>query len=115
MTPIKPRIIFHAHQASIESGIEITALILEHKGNNYHLYGSTGDTIHIFTESLAIYVLTINKTLSIMGLSAFMTAEPDPINSIYLHSTSEIEETVGCNWEQMKPEVLVRKLIECLI
>jgi hypothetical protein len=39
----------------------LTALFSPTRGNHYHLPGGTGDTINVFTQSVAIYVLAINK------------------------------------------------------
>lgn len=114
MQPITPIIRLFTYQETLESGLQIRSLILEHQGNNYHLSGRTTDTIHVFTEALGIYVLTVNKGLSYIGLNSYMTPEPDPINSIYLHNCQEITETLGAKWEDMKPVAIVQKLISCL-
>jgi hypothetical protein len=114
MQPITPSIKLFTYQASLEAGLQITALILEHQGNNYHLRGGTRDTIYAFTESLGIYVLTINKDLGYIGLNAFMVSEPDPLNTVFLHNLQEIRETLGKNWESMKPENITKRLITCL-
>jgi hypothetical protein len=90
MQAITPSIKLHTYQESIETGLQIRTLILEHNGNNYHLHGGTRDTIHVFTESIGIYVLTINKALGYMGLNSYMAPEPDPINSMFLHTPQEI-------------------------
>jgi hypothetical protein len=95
-------------------GTYINALILEHQGNNYHLEGGTSDTIYIFTENIGIYVLTINKGLGYIGLNSYMTPEPDPINSLFLHNLRDIRETLGNKWEGMKPLTIVQKLINYL-
>jgi hypothetical protein len=97
-----------------DTGIHINSLILEHNGNNYHLQGGTKDTIHVFTESIALYVLSINASNGTIGLNAFMSSEPDPINSMYLHNNQEIREYLGNKWESMKAENIVKRLIQCL-
>ena len=114
MQAITPIIRLFTYQESIETGLQITALILEYNGNNYHLQGGTKDTIYVFTESLGIYVLTINRGLGYIGLNAYMTSEPDPINSIFLHYCQEIKETLGAKWEGMKPVAIVHRLINYL-
>lgn len=95
-------------------GTYINALILNHNSNNYHLHGGTRDTIYVFTESIGIYVLTINKGLGYMGLNSYMSPEPDPINSLFLHNYLEISEYLGSKWEHMKAETIVKKLIQYL-
>lgn len=115
MTQITPKIRLFTYQESIKTGTNIRSLVLEHQGNNYHLHGGTRDTIHVFTESLGIYVLTINKGIGYMGLNAYMTPEPDPINSIFMHSPHEIKETLGAKWEQMTPETIVQRLLDYLM
>ena len=97
-----------------DTGIHINSLILEHNGNNYHLHGGTRDTIYVFTESIGIYVLTVNKALGYMGLNSYMSPEPDPINSLFMHNHQETGEYLGNKWEQMKAETIVKKLIQYL-
>jgi len=114
MQAITPTIRLLTYQESIETGLQIRTLILEHNGNNYHLHGGTRDTIHVFTESIGIYVLTVNKGLGYMGLNSYMIPECDPINSLFMHNHHEITEYLGNKWEQMKAETIVKKLIQYL-
>jgi hypothetical protein len=113
MTAIIPTIkLFTSHD---HDSITINKLILEHKGNNYQFNGGTNDTIHVFIESIALYVLTINEDNGTMGLNAFMLPEPDPINGIYLHTPKDIKETLGAKWEQLSPKAITMELIDRLI
>ena len=75
MTAIIPAIKLYTSKDN--SSIHINSLFLEHKGNNYQFQGGTNDIIHVFTESIALYVLSINKSNGTMGLNAFMSSEPD--------------------------------------
>lgn len=115
MTAIKPSIkLFTSHEDDSTS-IHINSLILEHNGNNYQFHGGASDTIHVFTESIALYVLTINSALGTMGLNAFMAPEPDPISGIYLHTAQDIKETLGAQWEQLSSKAITMKLINYLM
>ncbi|MDD2229648.1 MAG: hypothetical protein PHY48_09570 [Candidatus Cloacimonetes bacterium] len=114
MTQISPTIKLFTYRESYESGLQIMSFMFSHNCNNYHLQGRTTDTIYIFTESIGIYVLTVNKGLGYMGLNSYMAPEPDPINSIILHNCQEIKETLGAKWKGMKPIAIVQKLISCL-
>jgi hypothetical protein len=114
MQPITPNIRLFTYQESQEAGLHIRCLILNHNGNNYHLNGSTRDTVYVFTESICLYVLTINTSYGYISLNAYMSPEPDPINTIYLHSLHEIKETLGHKWESLLPITIVRKLRELL-
>ena len=115
MTTIKPTIKLFTTQEDDNAGIHINSLILEHQGNNYQLHGATNDTIHVFAQSIALYVLTINKALGTMALNAFMSPEPDPINSVYLHTPRDIKETLGAKREQLSPKTITMKLIDYLM
>lgn len=115
MTAITPTIKLFTSKEEDNTGIHINSLILEHNGNNYQFHGGSNDTIHVFTESIALYVLTINPSKGTMGLNAFMAPEPDPINSFYIHSTKEIIDLFGSNWEQLSPKAITMKLIDRLI
>lgn len=114
MERITPVIRLLTYQHSPERGTEVVTLILEHRGNNYHLEGGTKDFIHVFTAGAAIYVLTINKAHSTIRLNSYMTPEPDPINHFVLHDNKQIREYLGNKWESMKPETITIKLMEYL-
>lgn len=113
MTAITPTIKLFTSK-NTTTGIHINSLILEHNKDNYHLQGGTRDTIHVFTESIALYVLSINSSNGTMGLNAYMTPEPDPINSVYLHNNKEIREYLGHKWENMNPVSIIKQLINYL-
>lgn len=112
MEPIKPTIKLFTSKSN--SGTHIKSIILEHQDNYYHLQGGTNDTIHVFTQSIAMYVLSINGITGTIGLNAYMTPEPYPINSVYLHNHKEIREYLGNKWEGMKPVLIVKQLINYL-
>jgi hypothetical protein len=115
MTPITPVVRLFTSQDNQDSGLHINSLILEYKGNNYHLHGGTRDTIHVFTQGIAIYVLSINTALGYIGFSSFMVPQPDAINSIYLHNNREIKETLGHMWESLSAKTIATRLIDYLI
>jgi hypothetical protein len=115
MTAIKPTIKLFTSQEDDDNGIHINSLTLEHNGNNYQFHGGTNDTIHVFSQSIALYVLTINKSSGKMGLNAFMSPEPDPINGIYLHNPQDIKEILGAKWEHLTPKAIIIKLINYLM
>ncbi len=102
------------HTTNHDQGTHISNLYFEYRGNNYHLQGATGATIHVFTAGVVIYTLSINKEHGYIGFNSYMVPEPDPINSLFLHSTKEIREYLGAKWENLKPESIVIKLIEYL-
>lgn len=113
MTPITPDLKLHTHQE--DNGIHISSLIITHNGNNYHLYAGTKDTIYIFSQSIALYVLTINREHGKIGLAAYMSPEPFPLNTFYLHSTKEITALLGSDWEEQTPLHITEALINYLI
>lgn len=114
MNAITPAIKLFTSKDDTNTGIQINSFILEHNHDNYHLQGGTRDTIHVFSESIALYVLVINQSNGTVGLNAYMVPEPDAINSIYLHNNKEIREYLGNKWESMKPTAIVQKLINYL-
>jgi hypothetical protein len=114
MTAIKPAIKLHTREED-DNGIHIDSLIIKINGNNYHLYAGTKDTIYIFQESIALYVLTLNKQNGTIGLNAYMSPEPFPINSFYMHSLQEIIDVFGPNWEQLPALDITIKLINYLM
>jgi len=115
MTAIKPTIKLFTSQEDDSNGIRINSLILVHKDNHYQFHGGSNDTIHVFTESIALYVLTVNESNGTMALHSFMQPEPDPINSVYLHTPRDIKETLGAKWEQLSPKTITMKLIDYLM
>jgi hypothetical protein len=115
MTAITPTIKLFTSQEDDNTGIHINSLILEHNGNHYQFHGRTNDTIHVYQQSIAIYILSINNSYGTMAFNAFMGSEPDPINSIYLHTPQDIKETLGAKWTQLSPKVITLKLINYLM
>jgi hypothetical protein len=115
MTAIRPTIKLFTCQEDDSTGIHINSLILTHQDNNYQFSGGAGDTIHVFAQSIALYVLTINESNGTMGLNAFMSPEPDPINSVHLHTPLDIRETLGDKWERLTPKAITMKLIDYLM
>ena len=115
MQAIKPTIELYTSQDDDTNAITINSLYLDHQDNHYQFPGGTNDTIHVYQQKIAIYVLTINETNGTMALNAFMAPEPDPINSIYLHNEQRIKLALGYGWEEMSPATIVEKLIDFLI
>jgi hypothetical protein len=106
--------IIKLHTSREYQGTYLNCLIIEHQGNNYHLHGSTGTTIHAYSESICLYILSINRTLNSIGLFAYMAPEPDVLNSVSLHNNQEIKDILGQQWEQMKPDAIVKRLLDYL-
>ena len=114
MTAITPTIKLFTSQEDDNTGIHINSLIIKHNGNNYHLYASTKDTIYIFQESIALYILNINKINGTIGLNAYMSPEPFALNSFYMHNVKEIIDVFGAKWEQLPALTITIKLINYL-
>jgi hypothetical protein len=114
MTPIKPTLQLHTREEN-DNGIYINSLIMKYNGNNYHLYAGTKDTLYIFQESIALYALTLNKQNGTIGLNAYMSPEPFPINSFYMHSASEIIGIFSPRWEQLPALDITLMLINYLM
>ena len=112
MTAIIPVIKLHSRQE--DNGIHFNSLIMKHNGNAYHIYAGARDTIHVFTQSIALYVLTINKINGTIALNAYMSPEPFPINSFYMHNVKEIVDVFGTKWEQLPALTVTMKLINYL-
>lgn len=115
MTAITPTIKLFTSRGDDNASIQINSLILAYNGQHYHLQGGTGDTIHVFTQSIAIYVLTTNKGHGRMALNAYMVPQPDVINGVYMHTPQDIEETLGTDWEQLSALDITLKLINYLM
>ena len=114
MTPIKPTLQLHTREEN-DNGTYVNSLIMKHQGNNYHLFAGAKDTIYVHSESIALYVLTINRESGTIGLNAYMSPEPFPINSFYMHSLSEIVDVFGPKWEQLPALTITIKLINYLM
>lgn len=113
MTKITPTLKLHTREE--DNGIHINSLIMKHNGNAYHLFADTRDTIHVFTQSIALYALTISKANGTIKLNAYMSPEPFPINTFSLHTVKDIIEILGPKWEQLSPETITIKLINYLM
>ena len=115
MTPIKPSIRQMTFEEAHQLNLQNLGLILEHGGVTYNLNAGTSDKIHVFTRSICIFVLTTNMSLGYIGLDAYESAEPDPINTIFLHSEYQFSDYLGRNWRLLSPRAIVQRLVDYLI
>ncbi|MBJ6750969.1 hypothetical protein [Geomonas anaerohicana] len=114
MTAIRPTIRRMTFNEASEAGLHSRGLILEHQGKSYRLNAGTSDTITVFTRSVVLYVLTINRGLGYIGLDAYMPNEPDPVNTVFLHSEHDATEILGA-WRQLSAKTIALKLTDYLI
>jgi len=114
MTAIKPIIRRMTFEEADQAGLYERGFILEHQCHSYQLNAGTSDIIHPFTRSVVLFVLTINRGLGYIGLDAYMPMEPEPINTIFLHSEQAIVGALGPKWTSMKPVSIATKLIDYL-
>jgi hypothetical protein len=103
------------HTIYRNQGAYISALVLTHGDNKYHIQGATTDTIHVFMQGIAIYILITNKDRDYIGMASYMLPESDPINTVFIHTHQEIRETLGKHWETMSPLFIIKKLIDYLM
>jgi len=115
MTPLKPTIRQMTWDETFNKKQHNRGLVLEYEGRSYFLSAGTSDQIHVFTRSIYLFVLNINRQLSYMGLDAYAPLEEEPINSIYLHSEHHIRELLGKNWNLMNPETVATRLLQYLM
>ncbi len=115
MHQIKPTIKLFTSQDEDTNAITINNLYLDHQDNHYQFPGGTNDAIYVFTQSIAIYILSSNEVNGTMALNCFMVPEPDPVNSIYLHNQQHIERALGHGWNELSLATIVEKLIDLLI
>jgi hypothetical protein len=103
------------HTIYRHKGAYISALLLTHGDNKYHVQGATTDTIQVFVQGIAIYILITNKDRGYIGMASYMIPESDPINSMFLHSPQEIVRVLGKTREKLSPISIVQKLIDYLM
>lgn len=115
MTPIAPTIRMMSWEESNQLSLYSRGLILEHQGKSFILNAGTRDKIHVFTQGISLYVLTINQALDYIGLDAYMPPEQEPINSIFLHSEQQLVDVLGRRWKRMSPSTMAYRLTSYLI
>jgi hypothetical protein len=82
------------------------------------MYGTTAiplgagrsDRIHVFKESIVLYVLSTNSKLKYPGLEI----SGEEYEQILLKYEWELEEYLWDDWEQMEPVAIVKRLIDYL-
>lgn len=114
MQPIAASIRLMTQEELYQGQQQNRGLMLEHQGHSYVLNAGNSDIVTVFEESVCLYVLTVNKRLDYVGLDAYMPAEPDPVNTVFLHSATEISQTLGNKWESMSPNTIATRLINYL-
>jgi hypothetical protein len=115
MTAIIPTIRRMTFEEANQAGLHLRGLMLKHQGQSYRLNAGTSDTVHIFRESIYLYVLTINSSLGYIGFDSYMPMEPDPINTIFFHSEKDMKDVFGARWKQLSPRTMALRLTNYLI
>jgi hypothetical protein len=115
MTPIIPTVRSMTFQEANSAGLLSRGMILEHQGKTFNLNAGKSDTVHVFTSSIILYVLTINRPLGYIGLDAYYPSEEDPINTVFLHSDYQFTETLGSKWKHMSARTIAIKLTNYLM
>jgi hypothetical protein len=115
MTAITPAIRRMSFEEAYQAGLQNRGLILEHQGKSYQLHAGLSDKIHVFEQSIYLYVLTINNALGYIGLDAYLPNEQDPINTIFLHSEYQFTDYLGIKWRQLSPATIAKRLSNYLI
>ncbi len=115
MTPIIPTIRMMTYDEADRAGLNSRGLMLDYENRSYQLNAGARDTIHVFTRSIFIFVLTLYRSLGYMGLDTYMPMEEEPINTIFLHSEQQIIELLGKHWNRMTHGTLVLRLVEYLM
>src|SRR5574341_1806005 len=114
MIPITPSIRRMTFEEVNKLKLQNPGLILEYEGVTYHLNADTLDKVHVFTRSICIFVLIINRSLGYIGLDGYAPNEPDPLNSIFLHSDYQFSEYLGPKWDQLSPQTIATRLVDYL-
>ncbi len=82
MTKIIPAIRAMTYQEADKAGLHSRGLMLDYENRSYRLNAGTRDPIHVFTRSIYLFVLTINRPLGYLGLYAYVPMGEEPINTI---------------------------------
>lgn len=112
MTQIQTTIRSMTWEEAQQYGLFDRGLMMNYGTVSYRLSAGTTDDIHAFKSSVVIYVLTINHHLNYLGLDAYIGAETEPIDSIFLEGDSSIKEFIGNNWHTLPPPSLATRLIQ---
>jgi len=115
MTAISPTIRRMSLEEACQAGLQNRGLVLEHQGKSYQLHAGLSDKIHVFEQSIYIYVLTINMPLGYIGFDAYLKNEQHPINTIFLHSEYQFTDYLGLKWKQLSPATIAKRLSNYLI
>lgn len=115
MTSITPVIRRMTFEEAYQLGLYSRGLKLEYQGSDYNLNAGLSDKVYIFSKSIGIYVLTINRSLSYIGFDVYMPKEQDPINTVFIHSEDLIIDCLGRNWNRLSPSMIAERLVDYLI
>ena len=78
------------------------------------LSAGTSDHIHTFSEGNHLYVLVVNYRLGYLGIDLIDMEDGGIVSSIFLQGC-ELEELAGFRWQLMKPETLLKRVLDYLI
>jgi hypothetical protein len=96
------------------TGLHNTGLVLDYQNRSYILNAGSSDVLEVFTQSIGLYVLTLNSYAGYVGLDSYVLSEAEPINTVFLQEY-EVVELLGSKWKDLSTRTIAIKLIEYLI
>jgi hypothetical protein len=84
-------------------------IVLEYRNLMIPLTAGYSDAIQIYQNSNSLMILITNNQLGYIGLDEVDLIDGDIVGTVFLEE-HQIKECLGCRWQQMKPETLIRKL-----
>jgi hypothetical protein len=96
------------------AGLKNKCLMLDYQNRSFVLNAGNSDVVEVFTQSIGLFVLTLNSYAEYVGLDSYVLSEAEPINTIFLQEY-EVVELLGSKWKDMSTRTIAIKLMEYLI
>ncbi|HIJ95946.1 MAG TPA: hypothetical protein HPP94_09460 [Desulfuromonadales bacterium] len=94
-----------------QHNLQNPGLILEYINLMIPLSAGYSDAIQIYRTENSLLILITNRNLGYVGLDEIDCLDGDVISTVFLEDY-QLKESVGKQWFHMKPETLIKRLLQ---
>lgn len=88
--------------------------VIDLEGTTIPIAAGRTDQVHVYKESTALYVLSVNHRYDYIGMEVFDSVSGEEYNSIFLQFPWECEEYLGNRWKELSPKTIIRRFMQFL-
>lgn len=115
MTRITPTIRFITPEETRTTRLINAGAVIEYEGTTIPITAGGRDRIYVYEESTVLYVFNIDQRFEYIGMEILDATSGEQYDSLFIYNSLELYDYLGSLWEELPPEIIVKKFREILI